>query len=145
MRCTAASIALVAALVLAGCAGSKSSNSASDFNGAQKDVATTVEDLQSAAKDKDGAKICRDLITVKLQQQIATAATGKGCADAVDDAVKDTDAVDLTVKSVAIKGATATAVVRENTSDKGTDRSRTMTFEQQAGRWKISDLGASAT
>jgi hypothetical protein len=144
MRCALAPIAVLASLLLAGCGtGGSTANDSPEFQGEQKLVQNTVEDLQTAAKDRDGAQICRDLITAALQGEIAAqSAGGKGCVAAVDGAVKDTDAVDLTVRSVTVDGTKATAVVREDVSDDGDDVDRTLAFEKQGGRWKISDLGS---
>ena len=55
----------------------------------QKAVATTIEDLQTAAKDKDGTKVCSDLITAELRDQISTS----NCGKVVKDAIRDTDEV----------------------------------------------------
>jgi hypothetical protein len=126
---------LAAAGLATGC-GASSSNSASDFSGVKKDVATTVDDLASAAKRSDEAKICRDLLAPSL---IATlrAANKSSCDTAVNDAIKDADTFDMTVKSVNFTGTNATAVVdskRKSTND-------TFTFEKVGGSWKISSFG----
>jgi hypothetical protein len=126
---------LAAAGLATGC-GASGSNSASDFSGVKKDVATTVDDLASAAKKSDEVKICRDLLAPSL---IATlrAANTSSCDTAVNDAIKDADTFDMTVKSVNVTGNTATAVVdskRKSTND-------TFTFEKVGGSWKISGFG----
>jgi hypothetical protein len=123
---------LAAAGLATGC-GASSSNSAADFSGVKKDVATTVDDLGSAAKKSDEVKICRDLLAPSL---IATlrAANKSSCDTAVNDAIKDADTFDMTVKSVNVTGNAATAVVdskRKSTND-------TFTFEKVGGSWKIS-------
>jgi Putative lumazine-binding len=126
---------LAAAGLATGC-GASSSNSASDFSGVKKDVATTVDDLESAAKKSDEVKICRDLLTPSL---IATlrAANKSSCDTAVNDAIKDADTFDMTVKSVNVTGNAATAVV--DSKRKSTDD--TFTFEKVGGSWKISGFG----
>lgn len=142
MRCAAAPTVILAALALAGCAGgSGGEDSSGKFEGEQKLVANTVEDLETAADDRDGAKVCRDLIAAELQQRISRSAQGTACSRAVDDAIEDADATDLEVRSVVVRGTSATAVVR---ADLGDDRSedRTMSLVKQGGRWKISDLGS---
>ena len=57
---------LAAAGIATGC-GSAGSNSSADFTGPKKDVAKAVEDLESAARRSDQAKICRDLLATSLQ------------------------------------------------------------------------------
>jgi hypothetical protein len=126
---------LAAAGLATGC-GASSSNSASDFSGVKKDVAKTVDDLASAAKRSDEAKICRDLLTPSL---IATlrAANKSSCDNAVNDAIKDADTFDMTVKSVNVTGTNATAVV----DSKHRSTNDTFTFERVGGSWKISGFG----
>src|SRR4051812_16753398 len=73
-------LALTAAIVLAGC-GSGDKSSAGDFQGEQKAVAQTVEDLQTAGRKGDADKICTDLLAASLVQTIRRA-SGE-CAKAV--------------------------------------------------------------
>ena len=129
-------IALLATLPLAGCtqAGTKNSDSTKDFTGDQKAVASTVEDLQTAAKDRKGTTICADLITAELRDKISAS----DCPKVMKDAVRDTDEVDLKVKTVKITGETAVASVQEKTG--GGDRIRTIELQKVAGRWRISAL-----
>ena len=134
-------IALLVALALAGCAGGGSNNkdSASDFTGEEKAVATTVEDLQSAAEDSDERKICSDLIVAELRDAIAENGNAATCVAAMEGVLKDTDQSDLTVRRVSIDGTKASAVVRAKLGD---DKSRDETVELRkvANRWKISQL-----
>ena len=69
-RATAAILAACAsALLAAGCAGAPK-DSAGDFRGERKQVATTVEDLQDAGRKRDESKICDDLLSAGLVAQI---------------------------------------------------------------------------
>jgi len=129
-------LALLVCLPLAGCtqAGTKNSDSTKDFTGDQKAVASTVEDLQTAAKDRKGTTICGDLITAELRDKISAS----DCPKVMKDAVRDTDEVDLQVKTVKVTGDTAVASVKEKTG--GNDRLRTIELQKVAGRWRISAL-----
>ena len=129
-------LALLVCLPLAGCtqAGTKNSDSTKDFTGDQKAVASTVEDLQTAAKDRKGTTICADLITAELRDKISTS----DCPKVMKDAVRDTDEVDLKAKTVKVTGDTAVASVQEKTG--GDDRMRTIEMQKVAGRWRISAL-----
>ena len=137
MRRAPVLLALLATVVLAGCGGTgaKNTDSAKDFSGEQKAVATTIEDLQTAAKDKDGTKVCSDLITAELRDQISTS----NCGKVVKDAIRDTDEVDLEVTKVTITGDKAVAEVNEKVSD-SKDRKRTIDLEKAAGKWRVSQL-----
>lgn len=129
-------IALLVCLPLAGCtqAGTKNADSTKDFTGDQKAVASTVEDLQTAAKDRKGTTICADLITAELRDKISAT----DCPKVMKDAVRDTDEVDLKVKTVKVTGDQAVASVQEKTG--GDDRMRTIELQKVAGRWRISAL-----
>lgn len=143
MRRAVTIVLLAVPLAATGCAGQKTTSvdSTKDFSGAEKQVAATIEQLQSSTKDRDGARICRDLLTAKLQQSIAAHAGARGCAQAVKDAIRDTDQVDLIVKKVELSSSTARATVAEETS-KDRTRTRTVLLEKQGPRWRISELPA---
>jgi hypothetical protein len=126
---------LAAAGLATGC-GASSSNSASDFSGVKKDVATTVDDLSSAARSSDEGKICRDLLAVALIDTLRTA-SHKSCNSAVSDALDDADTFDMTVKSVTVNGTNASAVV----DSKRKDTNDTFKLVKVGGRWKIASLG----
>jgi outer membrane PBP1 activator LpoA protein len=131
-------IALVAAVVLAGCTASSSSNNddTSQFKGDQRLIANTVEDFESAASKGDQDKICRDLLAKALVQQYAQ--RGGTCEKVVDQALKDTDSFDLTVEKVAISGQQATATVKADRGKK--DINQAITLVKQGAGWRISEF-----
>jgi outer membrane PBP1 activator LpoA protein len=128
-------LALVAALVLAGCTTQSTSNDSSGkFSGEQRLVANTVEDFESAASDGDQDKICRDLLARALVAQYAQ--RGRTCERAVDGALKDTDSFEMTVERVAITGTQAAVRVK---SDRGKeDLQQSLTLVKQGQGWRIS-------
>ena len=132
-----AALLLAAAAVGGGCGGSTASEDTSDrFQGQQRLVANTVEDLQSAADDNDEAKICRDLLARSLAQRLARGAGG--CPATVEAAIEDTDSNELDVRSVRITGDRATARVRLETGDR--DRFANLTFVRERNGWRIAAL-----
>jgi predicted lipid-binding transport protein (Tim44 family) len=137
-RPSAAFAAVAVAALAAGCQPQSSTrgDSAGKFRGDQRLVAQTVEDLQSAAGDGDGAKICRDLLSRALAGRLAQG--GRGCAASVEAAVKDADSVDLTVESVRVSGERATARVRLETGAR--DRRTTLQLVRENRRWRIASL-----
>jgi phage-related protein len=137
-RLAALASTLLLALVAAGCtqAGS-STDSAANFKGQQHDVATTVEDLQSAASKRDEAQVCSQLLDKQLADKLD--AMPGGCQAKVKAALKDTDTTDLTVEAVAIDGSTATARVKTENGAK--DKTTTLQLVNEGGRWKISSFG----
>jgi hypothetical protein len=135
---TLIAVAIAAAALLAGCAPStrSSSNSTSKFRGDARLAAQTVEDLQSAANDNDGAKICTQLLSRSFAGRLAQ--SGRGCPSTADEAVKDADAIDMTVEQVSVAGDKATARVRFETGK--TDRRVTFQLVRENRRWKIASV-----
>jgi len=129
--------ALATLLIAAGCApqSSSSSKNTTKFQGAQKDVAQAVDDLESAANDGDGAKICNDLISSAFRQKLAAHGA---CASVVKEAIKDADSVGMKVDQVRISGDTATARVTYETGKK--DRTGTIPLVREGGGWRIDTL-----
>jgi Putative lumazine-binding len=129
--------AALAAVPAAGCATQASSNDSSGgFRGDQRQVAKAIEDLESAGNDGDQAKICRDLVSRALAGRLAQA--GRSCPATVDAALKDTDSFALTVESVRVTGARATARVKLETGTN--DRRATISLVRERGAWRIAGL-----
>jgi hypothetical protein len=125
--------------LLASACGRAEPDSSEEFRGEAKLVANTIEDLQTAGKRGDGARICRDLLAASVVRAIRQAGS-KSCAARLEDSLEDADTFELTVKSVNVKGRTATATVA---SDDGNEKDRldTMTLAKEGKRWKITALG----
>ena len=126
----------LAATLLAACAPTASKNSATGFRGDQRQAAQTIEDLQSAGTDRDGTKVCRDLLTRALAAKLARG--GRTCAATVKAALEDTDSADMTVESVRVSGSRATARVRLETGKR--DRRTTISLAKEGGRWRVAGL-----
>jgi hypothetical protein len=128
---------LVLAASLAGCTASRSNtDSSSDFKGANALVASTIEDLESAASKGDEGEICGQLLAARLVDRLS--ARGKDCGTVVQDALDDTDTSNLTVESVRITGDSAVARVKAETGDR--DRIETVGLVRERNRWKIARL-----
>ena len=127
----------VVALVLAAC-GAEPRDSAKDFTGDERAVASAVEDLESAARDNDTKAVCTKLFAQRLLSTLEE--RGTDCAEAVEDAFRDADAMEITVDEVTISGDTARAQVTSGTgSSKKTD---TLELEKVGAAWRISSLQA---
>jgi hypothetical protein len=133
-------VALLVALPLAlSACGQTEKSSAGDFQGDQKAVAQTVEDLQSASRKRDEGKICTQLLAPALVNKIK-AASSTTCEKVLGDALRDVDSYELQVKKVAIDGSTATATVTSDTGKK--TRTDTLQLQKVGNAWKIATLGA---
>ena len=126
---------LAAAGLATGC-GTAGNDSSSDFTGARKDVAKTIEDLESAARKSDEDEICTRLLASSLIDTLR--AGGQSCTKAISDALDDADTFDLTVKSVTVTGTSATAVV----DSKEKAANDTFKLAKEGGSWKIASLGS---
>jgi hypothetical protein len=132
-------LAAIVAVAAAGCSTQTSSNDSSGkFRGEQRLVANTVEDFESAASKGDQDQICRELLAKPL---IATyARRGGTCEKVVDGVLRDTDSFGLTVESVRIADAQATARVK---ADRGkNDIIQSLTLVKEGPGWRISAFGS---
>ena len=127
--CSPPSLAALA-LAAGGCtsSGSGGEDTAGDFKGAQRDVASTVEDLQSAGSKGDEDEVCTRLLATSLVDRLK--ARG-GCRKVVDAALKDVDTSDLKVESVADHGPTAR---RRRHEDRATTRTTAADRPRPPGR-----------
>ena len=125
-RAVSAAAGTAALAVLAGCGG-----------GASQDVRDAVGRLQSAARAGDATKICRQLFTPGLAVRITRAGGGKSsCQARVRQQLARKDET-IAVRSVKVKGNSATAVVKEqngNVSQLG--------LVKGAGGWRVDSIAA---
>jgi hypothetical protein len=134
VRPIVALVALLAALTLSAC-GSAGTDSSGSFEGQDREVASAVEDLQSAAADDDASEICRTLLAKSLLDQLGSSAA---CQKAVTTAIDAADTTELKVESVRVNGANATARVKSGTGDAAT--TRTVQLTREGSNWKIATL-----
>ncbi len=127
----------VLSLALAAC-GAESGDSAEEFKGAERGVASAVEDLESAARENDGAKVCTRLFAASLLASIKE--KGNDCAAALEDAFRDADSLDLKVDDITISGTKASAKVTSGTG--GKKKTDTLELEKVGAAWRISSLRA---
>ncbi len=122
---------LLVVLFLAGC-GAQESSSAEDFEGAQREVAVVLEDLEESARDSDEQRTCRLLardLLARLQR------SGTPCPRAVQAAFDDADIFDVVVDQVQVSGTTATARVATGTAE--TAPTDTIRLVREGANWRI--------
>jgi hypothetical protein len=137
MRPVLRSLPLLLAVAIAGCGQAPSSTS--NFKGAKKSVADTIEQLQTAATSRKPEDICSNLMTRALIEKVKT--SGRDCVTEMERVTGDADDFDLTVTAVTITGATATARVRGRRA--GKDGALTdFALAREDGKWRLSNLGA---
>jgi len=131
-------LALLLALALAGC-GAATTDSATEFEGAEQDVARAVEDLEEAAQEDEPRRICQALLAKEVVERIE--GSGTQCVDVVGKALDEADTFTLTVESVRVSGTTARARV-ETGSDE--EKLEILELVREGDAWKIAGLpGAS--
>jgi hypothetical protein len=126
---------LVALLVLAGC-GAGQPSSEDRFQGAEREVAAQVEELQAAGQSDEPEEICANILSRRLVQELEAA--GTTCNEEMDKAIQDADDFELDVRDVTIRGSQATARVR-----RGEDGpTATFEFVRENGQWRATSLSA---
>jgi len=132
-------LALLPLLLLAGCG--QAQTSANEFQGDEKAVAQTIEDLQSAAQGRKPAEICSNLLSRELADKLKT--TGNDCVREIEKVTSDADDFELEVEDVSVTGTTATATVTARKGGKD-DAETTFSLAREDGDWRLTDLGSSA-
>ncbi len=125
----------LAILVLAACGGG-GGDSASDFTGAEQEVARAIEDLEEAGQEDEPGRICRALLAREVVERIEQAGDGD-CTKAVERALDQADTFTLTVEDVTVSGDKATARV-----ETGVDEEKVETIElvREDGGWRVAAL-----
>jgi hypothetical protein len=136
MRPFLRSLPLLLVVAIAGCG--QPASSASDFKGAKKDVADTIEELQTAAQGRKPEDICSDVLARSLVDKLKT--SGHDCVDEMEKVTGDADDFELDVKTVNITGNTATADIEARKGGKD-DATTTFALEREDGKWRLTNLG----
>ena len=126
-------LAILPALLLAGCGAAAQQSSLEKFQGDERAVAQKVEELQDAGTQGE-PRICNDILSRTLVQELEAA--GADCTDEMQKAIDDADDYELDVRDVTISGATATATVRRG--DDGPTQK--MEFTREGNDWRATSL-----
>ena len=137
MRRSLRPLPLLLAAVIAGCGQAQSS--AGDFKGAEKDVADTIEQLQTSAQARKPEDICSDVLARGLVERLKT--SGNDCVDEMEKIVADADDFELDVTKVTITGTTAAATVKGLKGGRD-DAVTTLALEREDKQWRLTDFGS---
>lgn len=132
--------AALTAVLLTGCAGSSSNNSADDFHGDAKSVAQVIDDLGTAGSKRDAKEICTTIFASTVADKLKTGS--EDCQDIVKHQLKDASDFDFTVKKVTVNGTSATAVVESKFN--GHDVLRTIGLVKSANAWRVASIATPA-
>ncbi|MEJ7894061.1 MAG: hypothetical protein WKF94_15630 [Solirubrobacteraceae bacterium] len=125
----------LAALVLSGC-GQGSSSDTGDFSGEEGAVAEVVGELGDSATRGEGAAVCDNLLSERLQEEVADETS---CVSEVEKAFEDADGFIVEVREVAVEGVQATAEVRSEQVPE--DVTSTFSFVKENDDWRIDSFG----
>jgi hypothetical protein len=137
MRALLRPLPLLLAVALAGCG--QPASSASDFKGAKKDVADTIEQLQSAAQSRKPADICSEVLARALVEKLKS--SGHDCVDEMEKVTGDADDFELDVTAVTVTGATATARVKARKGGKE-NALTSYSLAREDGKWRLTNFGS---
>jgi hypothetical protein len=136
MRPWLRTLPLLLAVAIAGCG--QPPSSAGDFKGAKKNVADTIEQLQTSAQSRKPAEICSEVLSRALVEKVK--ASGNACVDEMEKVVGDADDFELDVTAVTITGTTAIARVKARKG--GKDNAVTnFSLANEDGKWRLTDFG----
>jgi hypothetical protein len=124
---------VLAAVALAGCGGSEDAGTKTQRTvpADQRGILATIDALQTASRDGDGLRICHEIFTQNLARAIRRSAK-RSCPSEVRRNVFRRGETIAVERGIQVKGATATAVIREQNGNVST-----LHLVRQAGRWRI--------
>ena len=139
MRAWIPAVAICAvAMAIGGCGGSRGGSAAkvpgAQATGDQRAILDTIDRLQSASRQGDGATICRLVFTANLVRSVEAAAN-RSCASEVRRNVFSPNEEISVGRDIRIRGSAATAVIQEQNG-----RTSTLSLLKQAGEWRIDRL-----
>jgi len=139
MRRSLRPLPLLLAVAIAGCGQSQSS--AGDFKGAEKDVADTIEQLQTSAQNRKPEEICSEVLARGLVEKLKS--SGTDCVDEMEKIIADADDFELDVTKVTITGTTATAAVKARRGERDTAVTN-FALEREDKKWRLTDFGSTS-
>ncbi len=131
-------VSLCAIALAAGLAACGETASTSGFKGESHNVATTVSDFQKDATAGDQKKLCENDLAAALTARLRS---GGGCQAVLKSQLHEVDALNMTIESIDVSGASTRALARVKSTYSGKSRVSTLTLLKEGPRWKISGVG----
>jgi hypothetical protein len=127
-------VAGLATAALAGC-GPATVNTGS-FHGESRAVAERLSSFAHHASEGSQKKICGEDLARTLVARVA--ASGISCTEAIKEQLKDVEDLTLEIKSIAVHGKSASALVQSTWS--GKLRPANMSLVREGREWRIAGL-----
>ena len=119
------------ALGLAGCGDSDEPAKAPAVEDQQRQVLATVDQLQTASRDGDAERICKEIFTRGLAASVARA-SGRGCRSEVRERFSSPDASISVDREIQVKGSHAQVTILERNGKRST-----LYLVKEGASWKI--------
>lgn len=123
--------ALVVVLALSGVFDEESN--AERFSGVDREVATTIDEFESAAEDERFDEICEQIFTPRFADLLARG-VGTSCQAYYEEELGGQRQLPIEVETIDVRGSRATVEAEEGAE------SLTMTLIDDAGRWGIDEI-----
>jgi hypothetical protein len=129
----AAVLSTAALFAACGDDGDDVNNNADNYDGADAEVASLVDDFANAGRDGDGTAICEEFLTPDLVATIEDQA-GQGCPSEFQEELEE-DEYELEIDSLEVEEDAATVGVTDQE-----DRSTVINAERADGEWRIASF-----
>ena len=133
-------VGMACAALLGACGGDDdgAGDNAERFDGERQRVAEVVDELQAAAREGNGERICDGLFTENLKISVQRA-SGRSCAEEVNANLEGSETT-FEVVGIQLRGGSAVAQVRDENA-----RRSSLVFLREGGDWRIARIGRLAT
>jgi hypothetical protein len=131
--------ALAAAAMVAGCGGSDAEDEAPVVSSDQRQILSTVDALQTASREGDAARICKEIFTESLARSIREGSS-RSCEQQVRATLASPDAQIAVGRQIEVNGSRATATVREQNGN-----TSSLLLVKDEGRWRIERITAAGS
>lgn len=130
-----ASLGIVGALGITGCGGHNNDASTANADTSSAQITRVVDDLGQAARAGDGKRICDDIFSKALRDNVQRASRST-CAEAVRAKIASPHTA-YTVRSVRATNTAARVVVVDDAR-----RSASLLLTRDSDSWRIASVGA---
>jgi len=119
-------------LALAGCG---TATSTSGFSGAEREVAQTIANFQSAATAGEGSKICADYLSSDI---VAKLGGRSRCEAAIKHQLAQVDNLELTITAIKLAPDASSATATVKSTHYGKNAIQPLALVKEGSSWKLS-------
>ena len=112
----AVAVVVIVVLLITGGGDDDVNNNADRYEGTEAEVAVVVDDFANAGRDGDGTKICEEIFTTELVDNVERE-SGQSCPSEVQEELPEGE-YELEIDTLEMDGDTATVGVTEEDGDR---------------------------